>query len=46
MAKRVNRFVIIGAGRVGPAVGHILQKKGERVEAGASRSEESLKQVG
>jgi predicted short-subunit dehydrogenase-like oxidoreductase (DUF2520 family) len=46
MAKRINRFVIIGAGRVGTAVGHILQKKGERVEAVASRSEESLKQVG
>ena len=45
MAKRVDRFVIIGGGRVGTAVGQILQRKGEKVTAVASRSEESLKQV-
>ena len=46
MAKRVDRFVIIGAGRVGTAVGHILQRKGERVVAVASRSDDSLEKVG
>ncbi|MBN2027155.1 MAG: DUF2520 domain-containing protein [Actinobacteria bacterium] len=45
MAKRVDRFVIIGGGRVGTAVGNILQRKGEKVTAVASRSDESLKQV-
>lgn len=45
MAKRVDRFVIIGAGRVGTAVGHILQSKGERVVAVASRSDGSLQKV-
>ena len=45
MAKRADRFVIIGGGRVGTAVGQILQRKGEQVVAVASRSDESLKQV-
>lgn len=45
MAKRKDRFVIIGAGRVGTAVGHILQRSGEEVLAVASRSEESLQQA-
>jgi predicted short-subunit dehydrogenase-like oxidoreductase (DUF2520 family) len=45
MAKRVDRFVIIGGGRVGTAVGHILQRKGERVVAVASRSDVSLDTV-
>ncbi|MDY6796908.1 MAG: Rossmann-like and DUF2520 domain-containing protein [Actinomycetota bacterium] len=46
MAKRKDRFVIIGAGRVGTAVGHLLQKSGENVLAVASRSEQSLEQAG
>lgn len=46
MARRMDRFVIIGAGRVGTAVGHILQREGAEVAAVASRSEESLQQVG
>jgi len=45
MAKRVDRFVIIGGGRVGTAVGRILQRKGERVVAVASRSDDSLRTV-
>ena len=45
MAKRTDRFVIIGAGRVGTAVGHILQESGEKVLAVASRSDESLEQA-
>ncbi|MEW6553458.1 MAG: Rossmann-like and DUF2520 domain-containing protein [Actinomycetota bacterium] len=45
MARRVDRFVIIGGGRVGTAVGHILQGKGERVVAVASRSDASLETV-
>lgn len=45
MAKRADRFVIIGGGRVGTAVGHILQRKGERVTAVASRSDESFEMV-
>ncbi len=46
MAKRVDRFTIIGGGRVGTAVGRILQRKGERVVAVASRSDESLRTAG
>lgn len=45
MAKRADRFVIIGGGRVGTAVGHILQRKGEQVAAVASRSDASLEMV-
>lgn len=45
MAKRTDRFVVIGAGRVGTAVGHILQESGEKVLAVASRSDESLEQA-
>ncbi len=45
MAKKVDRFTIIGGGRVGTAVGRILQRKGEQVVAVASRSEESLQLV-
>ena len=45
MAKRADRFVIIGGGRVGTAVGHILQHKGERVTTVASRSDASLETV-
>lgn len=46
MARRKDRFVIVGGGRVGTAVGHILQKKGESVTAVATRGEESLRQAG
>jgi predicted short-subunit dehydrogenase-like oxidoreductase (DUF2520 family) len=45
MAKRVDRFVIIGGGRVGTAVGNILQRRGEHVVAIASRSDASLQQA-
>lgn len=45
MAMRADRFVIIGGGRVGTAVGQILQRKGENLAAVASRSDESLRQV-
>jgi predicted short-subunit dehydrogenase-like oxidoreductase (DUF2520 family) len=45
MAKRTDRFVIIGAGRVGTAVGHILEREGYDVAAVASRSEQSLQQA-
>ncbi len=45
MAEKTDRFVIIGGGRVGTAVGRILQRKGAQVNAVASRSEESLAQV-
>jgi predicted short-subunit dehydrogenase-like oxidoreductase (DUF2520 family) len=45
MAKRTDRFAIIGGGRVGTAVGRILQRKGEQVVAVASRSDESLRMV-
>jgi len=45
-AKKTDRFVIIGAGRVGTAVGHILEREGAEVVAVATRSEESLKQAG
>jgi predicted short-subunit dehydrogenase-like oxidoreductase (DUF2520 family) len=45
MSKRADRFVIIGGGRVGTAVGRILQSKGEQVAAVASRSDESLRLV-
>jgi predicted short-subunit dehydrogenase-like oxidoreductase (DUF2520 family) len=40
-----DRFVIIGAGKVGTAMAHLLQQKGEEVVAVISRSEESLKQA-
>lgn len=46
MAKRKDRFVIIGGGKVGAAVGHILQREGEEVQAVASRGEESLEKAG
>jgi len=42
---RKDRFVIIGGGRVGTAVGSILQSKGAEVAAVASRSEQSLEQA-
>lgn len=45
MAEKKDRFVIIGGGRVGTAVGHILQREGAQVVAVASRSEDSLKQA-
>jgi predicted short-subunit dehydrogenase-like oxidoreductase (DUF2520 family) len=45
MAKKKDRFVIIGGGRVGTAVGNILQHKGIEVAAVASRSEQSLEQA-
>lgn len=45
MAEKKDRFVIIGAGRVGTAVGHLLQKAGEKVLAVASRSDSSLEQA-
>lgn len=45
MAKREDRFVIIGAGRVGTAVGHLLQGAGFKVAAVASRSEDSLRRA-
>ncbi len=45
MAERKDRFVIIGGGRVGTAVGHILERKGETVTAVATRSETSLAQA-
>ncbi len=45
MAKRADRFVIIGAGRVGTAVAHLLEKGGETVAAVASRSDESLQKA-
>ncbi len=38
-----DRFVIIGAGKVGTAIGHLLHEKGEEVTVVVSRSEESLK---
>ncbi len=40
-----DRFVIIGAGRVGTAIGHVLQERGEEVTVVVSRSEESLKRA-
>lgn len=46
MARKTDRFVIVGGGRVGTAVGHILQREGLQVVAVASRSEESLEQAG
>lgn len=46
MARRTDRFAIIGGGRVGTAVGRILQDKRERVVAVASRSDESLRSAG
>jgi predicted short-subunit dehydrogenase-like oxidoreductase (DUF2520 family) len=45
MTKKTDRFVIIGGGRVGTAVGYILQRDGEQVLAVASRSDESLEQA-
>ena len=42
MTRKADRFVIIGAGRVGTAVGRILEGGGAQVAAIASRSEESL----
>ncbi len=40
-----DRFVILGAGRVGTAMGHLIQKNGGRIEAVVSRSEASLKRA-
>lgn len=42
MARKPDRFVIIGGGKVGTAVGHILHEAGERVTAVVCRSGESL----
>ncbi len=38
----VRKFAIVGAGKVGTAIGHILQEKGFDIVAMASRSQESL----
>ncbi len=46
MARREDRFVVVGAGRVGTAVGHLLQQRGLRVTAVASRGEDSLQRAG
>jgi predicted short-subunit dehydrogenase-like oxidoreductase (DUF2520 family) len=40
-----ERFVIVGAGRVGTAMAHLLLEKGEKVAAVVSRSEASLKRA-
>lgn len=40
-----RRFAIIGAGKVGTAIGHILQNGGFNIVAVASRSEKSLDQA-
>lgn len=40
-----RRFVVVGAGRVGTAMAHLLQEKRERVAAVVSRSEASLKRA-
>ncbi len=45
MARREDRFVVIGAGRVGTAVGHLLQQGGFKVAAVASRGEDSLRRA-
>ncbi len=45
MGEREDRFVIIGAGRVGTAVGHLLLRQGMKVTAVASRSEDSLRRA-
>lgn len=45
MSKRGERFVIIGGGRVGTAVGHLLQRAGQEVAAVACRSGESLEKA-
>ncbi|MEJ5187170.1 MAG: DUF2520 domain-containing protein [Candidatus Geothermincolales bacterium] len=45
MPRKTDRFVIIGAGRVGTAVAHLLESKGETVAAVASRSAESLEKA-
>ncbi|MDI6892813.1 MAG: DUF2520 domain-containing protein [Actinomycetota bacterium] len=42
MEKTSKTFAIIGAGKVGTAIGHILQEKGFNIVAVASRSQESL----
>jgi predicted short-subunit dehydrogenase-like oxidoreductase (DUF2520 family) len=46
MAKKIDRFVIIGAGRVGTAVGYLLEQEGAEVSAVASRRPESLELAG
>jgi predicted short-subunit dehydrogenase-like oxidoreductase (DUF2520 family) len=45
MPEKADRFVIIGAGRVGTAVAHLLESRGEKVAAVASRSPESLERA-
>ena len=45
MARREERFVVIGAGRVGTAVGHLLRRGGFKVTAVASRGEGSLERA-
>jgi predicted short-subunit dehydrogenase-like oxidoreductase (DUF2520 family) len=40
-----RKIAIIGAGKVGTAIGHILQDKGSEVTAVASRSQESLRRA-
>jgi predicted short-subunit dehydrogenase-like oxidoreductase (DUF2520 family) len=45
MAKKADRFVIIGAGRVGTALGYILGREGAEVVAVASRRQDSLDQA-
>ncbi|MBT9170882.1 MAG: Pyrroline-5-carboxylate reductase [Actinobacteria bacterium] len=42
MKKTPKRLAIIGAGKVGTAIGHILQKKDFNIVAVASRTQESL----
>ncbi|MBC7253561.1 MAG: DUF2520 domain-containing protein [Actinobacteria bacterium] len=46
MARKGDRFVVIGGGRVGTAVGYLLSRTGREVAAVACRSEESLKRAG
>ncbi len=40
-----RRIAIIGAGKVGTAIGHVLQRNGFNITAVASRSEESLQRA-
>ncbi len=43
--KGKDRFIIVGAGRVGTAMAHLLQEKAEEVAAVVSRSEASLERA-
>lgn len=45
MVRKGDRFVVIGGGRVGTAVGYLLAQAGRSVAAVACRSEESLEKV-